>query len=155
MTRWGFYSSLRWWMPQMVNAHIFFYITKSFHCSSWRNFPSVLEKDQRFVPQGTFLQSSRQATKAHHILQDVSFSLMGLWLLLIFPSFWGYFPWNSWTNQHPKFSQTLCTFSSSQGFQNNNKRWRVVSIYTPRENKQLETGILKAMSSNLFYSNME
>lgn len=53
----------------------------------------VLEKDQRFLPQGTFLQSSRQATKAHHILQDVSFSLLGLWRLLTFPSFWSYFPW--------------------------------------------------------------
>ena len=89
-------------VPQMVNAHIFFYI-ESFWC--WRNERSVLEKYQSFLPQGTFLQSSRQATEAHHILphaiwiqgqemQDVSFSLMVLWLLLTFQSFWAiYFPW--------------------------------------------------------------
>ena len=92
----------------------------------------VLEKDQRFLPEGTFLQSSRQATKAHHILQDVSFFVVGAMAASHFSKFLELFPLvvlrlhnypeNSWMNQTSKFSQTFCAFSSSQGFQNISQR---------------------------------
>ena len=168
MTRGGFYSSL---ITEMVNAHIFFYITESFQFSSWRNFPKcpVLEKDQRFLPQGTFLQSSRQATKAHHILQDVSFSLLGLWRLLTFPSFWSYFPWwfygfttilktLGWI-KHQNSVRLFARFLHPRAFKtfhNDNKWWMVGSSnYTPKKTNSLKLEFWKPCLQMCFSKTIE
>ena len=129
----------------------------------------VLEKDQRFLPQGTFLQSSRQATKAHHILQDVSFSLLGLWRLLTFPSFWSYFPWwfygfttilktLGWI-KHQNSVRLFARFLHPRAFKtfhNDNKWWMVGSSnYTPKKTNSLKLEFWKPCLQMCFSKTIE